>query len=347
MSYSRKKKLTTILYGIVILLLVILFGCIAVTESGEESRNTGELNIMHITGMQESEVQTSDSPIGVIRQYTFVLDGKAADGISLAFYIVHQYVTVSIDGKEVYSLQPASDGHNRRITKTMGSYWAMIPLHTGDIGKQVKIEITPVYESFRNRKMDFMLGTPYAVYRDRLQNDLPQLVLSGLAVIIGILFLCIEGISYLHRRISSGLAYLGLFSVMLGLWRLLDSRFTPFMDGGHPIVVYYISVTMMMLGLLPFLRWTRNYFGDKGCRVLGVYEIFALLVCVFQFILQLSGIWDIRETLTLAHTTIGIGAVCLALVIIYERVYLSAGTAVQEKPGVKEIKGKWIKVLPP
>lgn len=324
MSDSKIKRTAMILYGIVIAFLILLLIAIAVTDRVSESENTEKLNITHITNIQEREVQSPESPIGAYRQYEFTLDKEVTDGISLAFYTVHQYVTVSIDGKEVYSLKSAENGHRGRITKTIGSHWVMIPLHIDDVNKQVKIELTPVYESFRNRQMDFLTGTPYAIYRDRLQKDLPQLVLSGLAVLIGIIFLYIAGISYLRRRTDSGLAYLGLFSIMVGLWRLLDSRFTPFMDGGYPILVYYISMTMMMLGLLPFLRWTRNYFSEKGCRVLGIYEIFALLVCLLQFILQFLGIRDIRETLTLTLINIGVGAVCLALVFIYERKCLSA-----------------------
>lgn len=347
MAYPKTKKFTTILYAAVIAFLIIMFAGIAITDRTSVSGKTNKMDIMHITDLQESEVQSPDSPIGIYRQYEFTLGNEITDGINLAFYTVHQYVTVSIDGKEVYSLYPASNGNKRRITKTVGSHWAMIPLHIKDAGKQVKIEIIPVYESFRNRQMDFLIGMPYAIYRDRLQKDLPQLVLSALAVIIGIIFMGIAGVSVLRRRTDSGLACLGLFSVMVGLWRLLDSRFTPFMDGGHPIFVYYISIAMMMLGLLPFLRWTRNYFSQKGCRVLQFYEIFALLVCLFQFILQILGIRDIRETLLLAHITIGMGAVCLALVIIYERICLSKDETPTESSDAKEMKARQTSHFPP
>lgn len=346
MPYPRIKRTTAILYAIVIGLLAILLAGIAIADRTSETGNTDERNIMHITDIQESEVQSADSPIGICRQYEFTLDNEITGGISLAFYTVHQYVTVSMDGKEVYSLNPASNGHKRRVTKTIGSHWVMIPLHGEDVGKQVKIQVTPVYESFHNRQMDFLIGTPYAIYRDRLQKDLPQLMLSALAVIIGIIFLGIAGISFLRRRTDSGLACLGLFSAMVGLWRMLDSRFTPFMDGGYPIFAYYISITMMMLGLLPFLRWTRNYFSRRGCRVLGIYEIFALVVCLLQFTLQIMGIRDIRETLVLSHITIGIGAICLAVVIIYERTCLLKDAIPSGKSEGKETEVKQPPLFP-
>ena len=38
------------------------------------------------------------------------------------------------------------------------------------------------------------------------------------------------------------MASLDLFSVMMGIWRLTDTRFTPFMDFGKPVFVYYRRV---------------------------------------------------------------------------------------------------------
>lgn len=62
----------------------------------------------------------------------------------------------------------------------------MIPLYREDAGREVRVEITPVYENFRDRQIDFLIGSQLAIYRERLGKDLPQLILGMMAVFVGI-----------------------------------------------------------------------------------------------------------------------------------------------------------------
>ena len=46
------------------------------------------------------EVEAAGTPIGVIQEYTFSLSQLPAPDAHLAFYTVHQYVTVFIGGQQ-------------------------------------------------------------------------------------------------------------------------------------------------------------------------------------------------------------------------------------------------------
>ena len=250
------------------------------------------------------------------KEYTFTLGDTIAPDTSLAFYTVHQYVTVYLDGEELYSLKPAG---SHRFTKTVGSNWVMIPLYAADAGKKVKVDITPVYESFRNREVTFLIGSPLAIYRNRLAKDLPQIILGSIAILMGLTFVCVACYSFIKKRPGKRLAILGLFSVMLGLWRLMDTRFTPFMDNGQPVFFYYIAVTMPMLGMLPLVQWTKDSFSEKGCRVISGYEAGVAMLCLLQFVLQWLGIYDLRESMTATHISMGMGAAILVGLAVKER----------------------------
>lgn len=67
----------------------------------------------------------------------------------LSFYTVHQYAEVYIDGQLVYSMKPSG----KLFTGTIGSNWSMIPLCREDAEKEIRVNIIPVYESFRNREV--------------------------------------------------------------------------------------------------------------------------------------------------------------------------------------------------
>ena len=321
MSQNNKNKSETavhILTIAVIAALVILLTNINLRDGVSKEAVRQEAKLDGISDVTITEKEADDTPIGIIKDYRFKLQDNLGGDTSLAFYTVHQYVTVSIDGKEVYKIVPSGE---KRITKTVASSWVMIPLYAEDSGKEVSVEITPVYESFRNRQIDFLVGNPIDIYRIRLKKDLPELILSGLAVLIGVIFLCIAGYGIVRKRKEIGLASLGLFSVMLGIWRFLDTRFTPFMFGGKPVLTYYISIIMPMIGILPLVQWTKKYFAEKVKKILSMYQTSVLLLCLGQFGLQYFGVVDIRQIVITTHISMGIGVLCLAGVIIYERKY--------------------------
>ena len=147
----------------------------------------------------------------------------------------------------LYSLK--SSGNNW-FSKTPGSNWVMIPLYREDAGREVRVEITPVYENFRDRQVDFLIGSELAIYKDRLFKDLPQLVLGIMAVFIGVVFACVSCYTVHKKKRGKNLLALGIFSTMMGFWRLTDTRFTPFLLKDKPLLLFYISITMLMLGMI-------------------------------------------------------------------------------------------------
>lgn len=310
-------KITSIvLPALAVLMLAVLLVTVSQTEDISVTGTRSSSGFAAVENVTETELTQEDAPIGVQKEYIFTLGDTIAHDTSLAFYTVHQYVTVYLDGEEIYSLKPAG---SHRFTKTVGSNWVMIPLYAEDSGKEVKVEITPVYESFRNREVTFLIGSPLAIYRNRLAKDLPQIVFASIAILMGFTFVCVAGYSYPKKRPGKRLAILGIFSVMLGLWRLMDTRFTPFMDGGQPVLFYYIAITMPMLGMLPLVQWTKDSFSEKGRKVISGYEAGIAILCLLQFTLQWLGICDLRESMTATHVSMGIGAALLVGLAVKER----------------------------
>lgn len=296
--------------------LAVLLVIIAHTEDISVTGTRSDPGFAAVKDVTETEFAQEDAPIGIQKEYTFTLDDDIPHDSCLAFYTVHQYVTVYLDGEEIYSIQPAG---SHRFTKTVGSNWTMLPLYAEDSGKKVKVDITLVYESFRNREVTFLIGSPLAIYRSRLVKDLPQIILGSMAILMGLAFLGVAVYSLLKKGPGKRLAILGIFSVMLGLWRLMDTRFTPFMDAGCPVLFYYIAITMPMLGMLPLIQWTKDSFSEKGQRVLSCYETGVTMLCLLQFLLQWLGIYDLRESMPATHVAMGIGAAILAGLVIGER----------------------------
>ncbi|MDD5948936.1 MAG: histidine kinase [Lachnospiraceae bacterium] len=305
--------LSTVAVAAVAILLVML----CVTDNAEVSQSRTGAGYFCVEADSCEEVKDANAPIGVKKKYTFFLNKTVNQDTCLAFYTVHQYVTVYLDGEPIYSLQPS--GKNC-FSQTVGSNWTMIPLYRKDAGKEILVEITPVYESFRNREVEFLVGSQLAIYRDRLVKDLPQLILGIMAVFVGIVFVCVASYNMIKKKRGKSLAALGMFSAMLGLWRLTDTRFTPFIMPEKPIFLFYVSVTMLGLGVIPLLKWAEEYFSQKSRRVLDCYCILAALLCLVQVGLQLLAIKDWRDTLFATHIVIAGGVILIIGCFLYERV---------------------------
>lgn len=261
------------------------------------------------------EIESADAPAGVLEEYTFILDDTLSNDTHLAFYTVHQYVKVYLEGQLVYSLKPSKD---QRLIKTVGSNWTMIPLYREDAGKEVRVEITPVYGSVRGREVEFLVGSTLDIYTDRLSQDLPQLVLSMITIIVGVIFLGIALFNVFKHQFGEGLAYLGLFSIMMGLWRLTDTRFTPFMFPYHPAFLFYLSVSVMMLGIIPLIRSMESRFHSTSRNIFHVYCMVTAVVCLIQLLLQFAGVMDLRENLLATHVVIGAGAILIIGNVVFE-----------------------------
>lgn len=310
-------RLTAVLSLLAGLMLVVLLVVIGLTDEVIITRSRSSQDIKEIKDYSCEEIIAEDTPIGVKKEYVFYLDEPLERDTNLAFYTVHQYVNVFLDGDEIYSMMP-SEG--KRISKTVGSNWTMLPIYREDAGKQIRVVITPVYESFRDREVNFLVGSQLSIYCDRLKKDLPQLILGIMALFVGVVFVLVAGYCFIRKHPSRGLAALGLFAVMMGVWRLMDTRFTPFMIDGKSTLVFYTSIAMLCFGMIPLIKWAESYFSRSVNRVMSVYCLVSSLVCLVQIILQFFCIADIRELLFVTHIIIGVGVLIVVGSMAYDHI---------------------------
>lgn len=261
-----------------------------------------------------TDIETETAPAGVVTEYRFPVGDTVESDAHLAFYTTHQYTEVLIGGEPVYRLTASENS----ITKTTGSNWVMIPLSAADAGKEVTVRITPVYRDFIGRKTEFLLGSDLAIYAARLTRDLPELILSTLAIFIGAVFVVIGLWNLLRRKQGKALTLLGMFSVMVGLWRLTDTRFTPFLFPERPVFVFYFSIAMLMLGIVPLMKSLGHRYHSMSSKIVfNTCCIGIVGVSLLQLILQITGVMDIRENLFLTHIMVVIGAIAILVNSIY------------------------------
>lgn len=306
MTEKKRKMLATVSATAIVAawaaFLVVLF----VSDNVEIDSKREHQGFIELQADRAAEQYDADTPLGTATDYQFLIPATLDRDAYLAFYTVHQYVQVYLDGANIYSLMPSSE---LSFMKTTGSNWNMIPIYREDAGKELRVTIIPVYENVRNRQVAFLLGSELAIYTDRLSQDIVVLLFSGITVFVGFVFCLIAAYSLLTDKSGGSLLALGIFAILLGCCRFTDTRFSPFLCVEKPVLLFYISIVAMMYGIIALIKaqqdWLRVTIADGYCIVVSVCYMVLL-------VLQLCGILDLREMLWLVHGFIFVGIMLLS-----------------------------------
>ena len=250
-----------------------------------------------ISSVSYKEFARDDAPLGVVKTYRFPLDSSLHRATHLAFYTIHQYVDVYLGEEHIYSIQP----NPKSGIRTAGSNWTMLPLYPEDMGKEVTVCLTPVYKAYQDFSVEFLAGSGLSIYVARLSKDLPQLIVCGLAIICG-LFTSIFGVVWHFRKHNSKtIIPLGLSAIGVGIWRLFDTTFSPFMAMDRPTLLFIASISMLMFSIIPLVITLVSPAVKPFEKVFHGYLSAASGILMLQMLFQALGIADLRDTLPVTH----------------------------------------------
>lgn len=315
MKRKEQKNRISILYALLLGAIVCLLLFLGRTERTEIYQIRENPGYRRVENYAYRDVMDSEAPVGVCREYRWNLEEIAENGVSLAFYLVHQEAEVSFDEELMYRL---AHGTDQGIGRTTGSRWVLLPLYPEDSGKEICIRITPCYESVRDREMVFYVGSQIQILLDQLQVDLPQFLLGMFAAGVGLVFIGIAIYGIHRRKMDANLIHLGAFSIVLGCWRLCDIRITTLLFPDHAVLFSYIALAMLLAAPVPLLQFIKSQFSIKWYRLVDGVCLASILVGMVLLVLQFTGIADFRQTLTISHAMIGLSALVISGIVILE-----------------------------
>lgn len=287
-------------YMICSAVLVILFFFMLLTCRRSITSREAASGYEAVTDYNVESVSDSTAEQGLLRRYTFTLGGTDMTDRVLTFFTYHQNVEIRIDGEVVYRMR-AKD--RNPIGRTPGCVWNSVNVGMEDLGRTVEITLEPVYKSVIKVVPDFLLGSKYDIYRDRIVKDLPSLVLGVAAVFLGLIYVIYIVYNRKNTEIDKSLLMLGLFSIQVGLWKITDADAIHILLPGS-IVVSYVPYFTLMLIAVPFSLFIKSL--HSASKALGWYIpcLFCIGSAAIQLPLQLFGIADLREMLWITHISL-------------------------------------------
>lgn len=313
------KKTAYAAYAVAAVLFVIFSVYMLCFEKTVTFNSRGEPSFEEIKDYTKSEISAPDAPIGIKKEYRFKTDKISSGDTSLMFYVVHSYIDVKLDDTLLYS---TSAGKSNRIGSTPSSYWVVIPVSQLDKDKTVTVTVTPVFKSAENRKISFMIGSSYALFMKQLKADLPQLVLSSLCIVMGALIITVQLYLIFKKRTAAwNIFFLGNFSLLLGIWRITDTRFSALIFKNHTMPIGYITLAALFTLAAPVLLYTDKQYKEKSYIVLDIASIANSVICAVALICQFLSIVELRQILIVCHIMLIVDI----LVIISSAVFYNTG----------------------
>ena len=307
----------TIVYAAVVVLFAAFFLYLSFCESADIYKARDTQSGFLVENCIMTEIRDESAPVGIRQEYRWTLRDTGKDEICLCFYLVHQYADVYFADELMYSLRP---DETNRIAHGVSSNWVAVPIYSEDAGKEVRVIVTPVYQSAVKREITFQIGSHYAVFTAQLRNDLPQLIIGVLCILIGLFIMTVHVTLIAVKKTKIwDIFFLGLLSVIIGIWRLTDTRMSPFLFPHHTLELGYLSIGMLFLCQTPMLLfiWQR-YSLRKGAPFFAA-SLVTSAIALGVLCCQVFGFAEFKQTLFLSHIGIGLAVLTILGTVAFDR----------------------------
>lgn len=308
------KKFTEKAYWCFLLIFVFLLLIILLSFHTNIEIREQKDGFTTISDYQVETLTDPDTPQGIRQRYTLNLDSCEASFCHLIFYSVHQEINIFIDGISVYSMNA---DENNLFGHTPGTVWNILQLKETDQGKEILIDFIPVYPSSIDNFPPLYYGDRYDIIRSLIIHDLPALLLSVISILAGMFYIGFTLYASRKGHADNNLIMLGIFAIMIGLWKLSDMLMFSFLIGNH-LASAYLPFFTLMLACVPYNLFIRNLHSTKEHWAWYIPCAVCYVSMISEIALQLLGVADFRETLLLTHISIFVMVLVIIIMMTHE-----------------------------
>lgn len=306
------KKVVRSMYLISLGFLVLLFLYIATSFHIKIQENPKKSGYEVLPQKEVSVVENKHTPLGKQLEYTWRISGVENAYHELLFYSYHQNVEVYVGKELIYSMKADADN---LFGKTPGCVWNGVQLDEADNGRMLKVVLIPVYERSADSVPVFYFGVEHTIIRDMIFGEITDLVLIALTILVGCVFIVFTLYNYKNTEVDKSLAMLGLFAILLAVWKFSDMAAAKLMFSPN-IAISMVPYLALMVIAVPFLMFMKALHSNKENILWYIPCFTGVLVMVIVLTMQFIGVSDMRESLWLIHINLIFSiVVCIVMVI--------------------------------
>lgn len=263
--------------------------------------------------LELKKVKTEGDSEGDLYEYSYKIDSIQEGGESLIFFSVHQEAEVFLDNQLVYAFHLAK----QPLIHTPGYAWNVIPIYESDQGKELRIRIIQCYDKNGNQEPEFYMGEYSDVMLTQVRKAWAPLLCGIVAIIVGIAFIIYAVWNRLQLKEAYSLLLMGLFSILVGTWKIFDLRIVSMFLPQSPLLTYIPLTILMFLGIV-FVMYFKQSTQKKDSAFWLVMCAISIVLNGVTLILQFLGISDVRNMLLYQQLYIGLVAFVSFVALLIE-----------------------------
>lgn len=291
------KKIMAVWFLLFSVMFVLLIEGVSSVKKISYSR-TQNTKVRELTEWQQRISDKRDENGNYTVSYSIKVPLIHNGGETLMFYSYHSDVDAYIDGQRVYGVSILSKEDSFKAVTP--KRWNKFVVMKEDEGKTLRIVMKTPYKSALNYVPQFELGRDLDIIVKQLKDSLISILLSAVIFACGFYMAVYSGITGKSTRRSCHIVYLGIFSMFIGIWFLINIPIVNFLTGRGPQMEYFSYLLFGMLPV-PFALFEKQIVDKKFRWVLNVLIGVILAAQAFCVGLQLAGIKDMKESQMLIH----------------------------------------------
>jgi len=212
--------------------------------------------------------------------------------------------------------------------KSTGSQWHFYTFTEEDMGKTIEVKLKFFYNDTANYFENVLACNSHDYILNAITARLGEIIIALFILAIG-LFITIVGIysKYNLNLNKHVLVTLGLFSITLSTWTLLESHIIELLFNCSQLV-QIMACNMLFLLPITILQFFRYVFNQKYHPIINYTSLLDTVIFILAWILQITGIQDFHDTLYLAFISIiSAGLMCVIIVLIENKDILKTKSA--------------------
>ena len=294
-----EKKGQRRLIGLVLVLFLTIFLCAVFTREDVESVNK-------LKAYKPDDIQYMNNGSVLLE---FTVDANSSDRGVLAFLTSHKYVDAYAKGTRIYSLRESGGiwGH------TTGNVWNFIKLP--NYAEKIVVRLESCYPEATSLPDKFYVGTGNEIYSWVLRQSMPAFIVSVFILMVGLFITSYWLIIHKSSHIDGTLFYLGVFSILLGLWSANETNVAALMIINRRASSFAAFVLLMGMPI-PFIMFVKSFLEIKDNRFWRYICDLNGLVILVSYILNFTGIYEFRRSLWMTHFIIILMLVYMFIVIV-------------------------------
>ncbi len=313
-KHPKLLNLSVILFASVTALFLLFFLYISHYEGVDVFRARESRSYTTVETYTLEQIVDETAPAGVRNVYRWTQQVQTKNDTCLTVLTVHQSIRVYFGDELVYSMEASEEN---RIAGSPGTYWSTIPLYPSDNGTEITVIVTPLFPSVIDYGAQFWCGSQFSTLFGQLSHEIPQMLTAILCMVLGVFIILVQLYFFFTANTRAwDMFFLGSFAIILGLWRLTYGCSSSILLPDAPMALGYLNIGALFLVSMPMAMFSGAFV--KNNKLLLIASCAGSLVTVLVLLLQVLGIMELREMLTVSHIML-VATICVIFLAMWQQ----------------------------